>query len=103
MWKFIGAALAVAASSFAPNAMAEFRDVLASPSARSPKAQFSLQNGLTIAVKPVYKNYVNMHIQVAKRQEESGQLDLLDSAEEAAMIMRAEQAIAGMQRTEATQ
>lgn len=49
MWKFIGAALAVAASSFAPNAMAEFRDVLASPSARSPKAQFSLQNGLTIA------------------------------------------------------
>ncbi len=38
----------------------------------------------------VYRNYVNMHIQVAKRQEESGQQDLFNYSEEQAMIIRAE-------------
>ncbi len=55
------------------------------------------------STKNPHHNFVTMHMNVARKQEESGQLDLLDSAEEAAMIMRAEQAIAGMQRTEATQ
>ena len=38
----------------------------------------------------VYKNFVNMHMTVAKKQEESGQGDLFDHEEEAAMIARAE-------------
>lgn len=38
----------------------------------------------------VFKNFVNMHMIVAKKQEESGQADLFDSAEEQSMINAAE-------------
>lgn len=38
----------------------------------------------------VYKNFVNMHMTVAKKQEESGQADLFDHDEEMQMIQRAE-------------
>lgn len=49
MWKTIVAALAVAACLLSPNAVAEFRDVLERPSAKTSRAEFSLQNGLSLA------------------------------------------------------
>ncbi|TAL22515.1 MAG: hypothetical protein EPN94_11005 [Nitrospirae bacterium] len=38
----------------------------------------------------VYKNFVTMHMTVAKKQEESGQADLFDYDEEAQMCAKAE-------------
>lgn len=45
----IGAALAVAAAGFVPNAAAQFRDVLARPAMPTPHAARSMQNGLALA------------------------------------------------------
>jgi hypothetical protein len=50
-----------------------------------------------------HRNFVTMHMAVAKTQEANGQADLFDSAETAAMIARAEQKVSNMQRTETTQ
>lgn len=38
----------------------------------------------------IYRNFVTMHMTVAKKQEESGQADLFDHDEEMQMIQRAE-------------
>lgn len=43
----------------------------------------------------VYKNFVTMHMTVAKKQEESGQADLFDHNEEMQMIQRAEAEASG--------
>lgn len=40
--------------------------------------------------KIVYKNFVNMHMAVAKKQEENGQADLFDHDEEMQMIAKSE-------------
>lgn len=46
-----------------------------------------------------HRNYVNMHITVAKRQEEnSGQGDLFNDAEERALIMAAEKKASTMEQ-----
>lgn len=47
----------------------------------------------------VYKNFVNMHMTVAKKQEETGQADLFDDAEERAMIHAAEKLATEAQKT----
>lgn len=56
----------------------------------SDKFKIADENGV-VKEHLVYRNYVNMHIQVAKRQEENGgQGDLFDYSEEEKLIAEAE-------------
>lgn len=54
------------------------------------------------AVNP-HKNFVNIMLTIAKRQEDTGQADMFNDAEERAMIANAERQIREMERTGQTQ
>lgn len=54
------------------------------------------------AVNP-HKNFVNIMLTIAKRQEDTGQADMFNDAEERAIIANAERQIREMERTGQTQ
>ena len=54
------------------------------------------------AINP-HRNFVNMVMTIAKKQEDNGQADLFNDAEERAMIAAAEKQVREMERTQETQ